>query len=75
MSVDLFGWDDRGLIVMDLFNELGQAVVEEMDLLAEFTRLVGERNKQGVDQPEPFNPFEAMQNYCDWAAGKRSAKK
>jgi len=74
MYVDLFGCNDCGLIVLGLINKLGQSAVEKMDM-REFARLVAEQcKKQGVKQPKPFDPFEAMQRWLDYA-NSRSARK
>jgi plasmid maintenance system antidote protein VapI len=76
MLADFFGWDDRGLIAWDLFNELGQPAFDKMSFYGDFVDLVNKRcKKQGIPIPKPFDPFEAMQNYLDLARPKRSAKK
>jgi hypothetical protein len=70
LYVQLFGWNERGIVAANLFDELGRERIENMKLF-EFARLVQDRcEKAGINWPQPFDPFEAIKAWQDYFKAK-----
>jgi hypothetical protein len=66
LYVQFFGWNDRGIVAANLFDELGRERIENMKLF-EFALLVQDScEKAGINWPQPFDPFDAIQAWQDF---------